>query len=266
MNIIFYPYWAAKTLLSFIHVLYIMVITLLVYEQTGSVLYAALFPVIQMMARIAATLSSPWLVGRFAVAKRLISIPGAKALMFTGIAISLTYLTLHIPVLLAVITVLSFLEGWESLVLDTITPRLAVQDEELVKTKRLLSFSSQTATIVGYAIAGLVVSHWGASTTFWTAAAMSWASLTLMVAIGLLLDDTTEKEDLRHLERPNRNVFREGLLLTGGFGVSAILFGWVADESGIWLVYLIGGAVLVLSSMFSSGLIQARQQRRSIRA
>ncbi|PYY27384.1 hypothetical protein [Paenibacillus illinoisensis] len=266
MNIIFYPYWAAKTLLSFIHVLYIMVITLLVYEQTGSVLYAALFPFIQMMARIAAALSSSWLVERFSVAKLLIGIPAAKTLILTGIAISLTYLTLHIPVLLAVITVLSFLEGWESLVLDTITPRLAVQDEELVKTKRLLSFSSQTATIVGYAIAGLVVSHWGASTTFWAASAMLWASLTLMIAISLLLDDTAKKDDLRHLERPNRNVLREGLLLTGAFGVSALLFGWVADESGIWLVYLIGGAVLILSSMFSSGFIQAHRQRSSIRA
>ncbi|MGD0033223.1 hypothetical protein SLT67_17800 [Paenibacillus illinoisensis] len=243
-----------------------MVITLLVYEQTGSVLYAALFPFIQMMARIAAALSSSWLVKRFSVAKLLIGIPAAKTLILTGIAISLTYLTLHIPVLLAVITVLSFLEGWESLVLDTITPRLAVQDEELVKTKRLLSFSSQTATIVGYAIAGLVVSHWGASTTFWAASAMLWASLTLMIAISLLLDDTAKKDDLRHLERPNRNVLREGLLLTGAFGVSALLFGWVADESGIWLVYLIGGAVLILSSMFSSGFIQAHRQRSSIRA
>jgi hypothetical protein len=205
-------------------------------------------------------------VGRFAVVKLLIGIPVAKTLTFTGIAKSLPYLTLHIPVLLAVITVLSFLEGWESLVLDTITPRLAVQDEELVKTKRLLSFSSQTATIVGYAIAGLVVSHWGASTTFWAASAMLWASLTLMIAISLLLDDTAKKDDLRHLERPNRNVLREGLLLTGAFGVSALLFGWVADESGIWLVYLIGGAVLILSSMFSSGFIQARRQHSSIRA
>nr|WP_154895183.1 MFS transporter [Paenibacillus xylanexedens] len=263
MNIIFYPYWAAKTLLSFIHVLYIMVITLLVYGQTGSVLYAVLFPFIQMTARIVAALTSPWLVGRFAVAKLLIGIPVAKTLMFTGIAISLPYLALHIPFLLAVITVLSFLEGWESLVLDNITPRLAVQDEELAKTKRLLSFSSQTATIVGYAIAGLLVSQWEALQTFWAAAAMSWASLTLMVAIGLLLDDTTEMGGLRHLEHPNRNVLREGLLLTAAFGVSAILFGWVVDESGIWLVYLIGGAVLILSSMFSSGIIQARQPAQS---
>lgn len=265
MNIIFYPYWAAKTLLSFIHVLYIMVITLLVYGQTGSVLYAALFPFIQMTTRIVAALTSPWLVRRFAVAKLLIGIPVAKTLMFTGIAITLTYLTLHSQVLLAVITVLSLLEGWESLVLDSITPRL-VQHEELAKTKRLLSFSSQTATIVGYAIAGFVVSHWGASQTFWAAAAMSWASLTLMVAITLLLDDTTEKKDPRYPKRPKRNILREGLLMTAAFSVSAILFGWVTDESGIWLVYLIGGAMVILSSMFSSGLIQARQQRRCIRA
>lgn len=88
---------------------------------------------------------------------------------------------------------------------------------------------------------------------------MLWASLTLMIAISLLLDDTAKKDDPRHLERPNRNVLREGLLLTGAFGLSALLFGWVADESGIWLVYLIGGAVLILSSMFSSGFIQAHR-------
>ena len=262
MNIIFYPYWAAKTLLSFIHVLYIMVITLLVYGQTGSILYAALFPFIQLTAQFVAVLTSPWLVSRFDLAKLLIGIPVARTLMFTGIAVSLTYLALHIPVLLAVITVLSFLEGLEWPVLDTITPRL-VQGEELPKTRRLLSFSSQTATIVGYATAGFVVSHWGASQTFWAAAAMSWASLTLMVVIALLLGDTAEKEAPRH---PKRNVLQEGLLLSAAFGLSAILFGSVADQLGIWLVYLIGGAVLTTSTLCLSGLNQAHQHRRSIRA
>lgn len=38
MNIAFYPYWAAKTLLSLINVIYIMVITTYIYGLTGSVL------------------------------------------------------------------------------------------------------------------------------------------------------------------------------------------------------------------------------------
>lgn len=38
MNIAFYPYWAAKTALSLINVIYIMVITTFIYGLTGSVL------------------------------------------------------------------------------------------------------------------------------------------------------------------------------------------------------------------------------------
>ncbi|MFS0871595.1 MFS transporter [Paenibacillus xylanilyticus] len=200
MNITFYPYWAAKTLLSFIQVVYIMVMTLLIYGQTGSVLYAALFPFIQMTVRIVAGVTSPWLVNRFSFAKFIIGIAVAKTFILTGIGISLAYLTVHIPVLLVIITVLSFLEGWESPILDSLPPRLA-QGEELVKANNLLTFSNQTATMVGYAITGFVVFHWGASQTFWAAVAMSWANLVLMIAIALLSSEIVGQADNTHVKR-----------------------------------------------------------------
>jgi len=192
MNIAFYPYWAAKTLLSLINVVYIMVITTFIYGQTGSVLYAALFPFIQMSARIVAGFTAPLLVNRFAFSKLIISIPLAKTLMITGIAIAFTDLTAHIPLLLVGIAILSFLDGWESPLINTLTPRL-VQGEDLVKANSFLSFSTQTVTIIGYAMTGFIVMHCGASQTFWAATSLSWAVLLLMITISSLTRDIEEK-------------------------------------------------------------------------
>ncbi|WP_405153288.1 MFS transporter [Paenibacillus sp. FSL K6-0108] len=209
MNIAFYPYWAAKTLLSLINVVYIMVITTFIYGQTGSVLYAALFPFIQMSARIVAGFTAPLLVNRFAFSKLIISIPLAKTLMITGIAIAFTDLTAHIPLLLVGIAILSFLDGWESPLINTLTPRL-VQGEDLVKANSFLSFSTQTVTIIGYAMTGFIVMHCGASQTFWAATSLSWAVLLLMITISSLTRDIEEKVE----KNTSRwDVLREGWLI-----------------------------------------------------
>ncbi|SLK10937.1 MULTISPECIES: MFS transporter [unclassified Paenibacillus] len=209
MNIAFYPYWAAKTLLSLINVIYIMVITTFIYGQTGSVLYAALFPFIQMSARIVAGFTAPLLVNRFAFSRLIISIPLAKTLMITGIAIAFTDLTAHIPLLLVGIAILSFLDGWESPLINTLTPRL-VQGEDLVKANSFLSFSTQTVTIIGYAMTGFIVMHWGASQTFWAATSLSWAVLLLMITISSLTRDMQEKVEK---STSRWDVLREGWLI-----------------------------------------------------
>ncbi|MGN7414315.1 MFS transporter [Paenibacillus sp. SAF-068] len=205
MNIAFYPYWAVKTLLSLINVIYIMVITTFIYGHTGSVLYAAMFPLIQIIARIIAGFTLPLLVNRFAYSKLLISISIAKTFTMTCIAISLNHLISQLPLLLIGVVILSFLDGWESPLLNTLTPRL-VQGEDLEKADSLLSFSNQTVTIVGYAMTGFAVMNWGASQTFWAAVSLSWAVLIFMIAMGSLT---------RNVEQPQKsavswNVSREG--------------------------------------------------------
>ncbi|WP_440110990.1 hypothetical protein [Paenibacillus sp. QZ-Y1] len=181
MNIAFYPYLAVKTLLSLINVIYIMVITTFIYGQTGSILYAALFPCMQITARIVAGLTFPLLVNRIALSRLMISIPAAKTCMITGIAVAFTHLTAHIPVLLFGIAILSLLDGWESRLLNALTPQL-VQGEDLAKANSLLSFSTHTATIIGYAMTGFIVVYLGASQTFWAVTTLSWAVLILMVS------------------------------------------------------------------------------------
>ncbi|MDN4599970.1 MFS transporter [Paenibacillus sp. F6_3S_P_1C] len=209
MNIAFYPFWAAKTLLSLINVIYIMVITTFIYGQTGSVLYAALFPFIQMSARIVAGFTAPMLVNRFAFSRLMVTIPLAKTLMITGIAIAFTGLTTHIPLLLVGVAILSFLDGWEAPMLNMLTPRL-VQGEDLVKANSFLSFSTQTVTIIGYAMTGFIVMHWGAAQTFWAATALSWAVLMLMITISSLTRNIQEKVE----NATSRwDVLREGWLI-----------------------------------------------------
>ncbi|MEO2211822.1 MFS transporter [Paenibacillus amylolyticus] len=204
MNIAFYPYWAAKTLLSLINVIYIMVITTFIYGLTGSVLSAAMFPLIQITARIIAGFTLPLLVNRFPFSRLLISISIAKTLIMTCIAISLNHLISQLPLLLIGVVILSLLDGWETPLLNALTPRL-VQGEDLVKANSLLSFSNQTVTIVGYAMTGFAVMNWGASQTFWAATSLSWAVLIFLIALGSL----TRGVEQFQKSAVSRNVLRE---------------------------------------------------------
>ncbi|WFR65304.1 hypothetical protein P9222_15910 [Paenibacillus amylolyticus] len=160
MNIAFYPFWAVKTLLSLINVIYFMVMTTLIYGHTGSVLATAMFPLIQIIARIITSFTLPLLVNRFPYSRLLISMSVAKTFIMTCMAISLNHLISQLPLLLIGVVILSFLDGWESPLLNTLTPRL-VQGEDLLKANGLLSFSHQTVTIVGYAMTGFAVMNWG---------------------------------------------------------------------------------------------------------
>ncbi|RPK28215.1 MFS transporter [Paenibacillus xylanexedens] len=205
MNIAFYPYWAAKTLLSLINVIYIMVITTFIYSHTGSVLFAAMFPLIQIITRITASFTLPLLVNHFPFSKLLIRISIAKTLIMTCIAISLNHLISQLPLLLLAVVILSFLDGWETPLLNALTPQL-VQGEDLIKANSLLSVSNQTVTIVGYAMTGFAVMNWGAAQTFWAATSLSWAVLIFMITMGSL----TRNVEQPHKSAVSRKVFREG--------------------------------------------------------
>ncbi|KAA8754311.1 MFS transporter [Paenibacillus sp. UASWS1643] len=205
MNIAFYPYWAAKTLLSLINVIYIMVITTFIYSHTGSVLYAAMFPLVQIITRITASFTLPLLVNHFPFSKLLIRISIAKTLIMTCIAISLNHLISQLPLLLLAVVILSFLDGWETPLLNALTPQL-VQGEDLIKANSLLSVSNQTVTIVGYAMTGFAVMNWGAAQTFWAATSLSWAVLIFMITMGSL----TRNVEQPHKSAVSRKVFREG--------------------------------------------------------
>lgn len=205
MNIAFYPYWAVKTLLSLINVIYIMVITTFIYGHTGSILYAAMFPLIQIIARIIAGFTLPLLVNRFPFSRLLISISIAKTFIMTCIAISLNHLISQLPLLLIGVIILSFLDGWESPLLNTLTPRM-VQGEDLVKANSLLSYSNQTVTIVGYAMTGFAVMNWGASQTFWAATSLSWAVLIFLITLGSLTSGVEQSQE----PDVSRHVWREG--------------------------------------------------------
>ncbi|WP_339256385.1 MFS transporter [Paenibacillus sp. FSL R5-0713] len=211
MNIAFYPYWAAKTLLSLINVIYIMVITTLIYSHTGSVLYAAMFPLIQIITHITAGFTLSLLVNHFPFSKLLIRISIAKTFIMTCVAISLSHLISQLPLLLIGMAVLSFLNGWESLLLNALTPQL-VQGEDLAKANSLLIFSNQTVTIVGYAMTGFAVMNWGASQTFWAATSLSWAVLIFQIALGSLtrgIEQSQESDVPRHEWREGWSMLRK---------------------------------------------------------
>lgn len=190
MNIAFYPYWAAKTLLSFVHVIYITVITIMIYGLTASLLWAFLFPIMQVAVRSFAGLSVSSRIKHFACSRLMIGMLATKTLLLSAIAAGLPYLKQHIPILFAAAFLLSLLEGWESALLHALPWSAGhALETEIAKANSLLSFSSHTATVVGLPITFLATVHWGAASTLWSSAALSWTTLVFAIAFVLLIQE-----------------------------------------------------------------------------
>ncbi|MDC2864430.1 hypothetical protein PLX19_07335 [Bacillus sp. BP-3] len=60
----FYYYWFASASISLADVIYIMVITTFIYQETDSAFIASLFPLFKALARIVAGFTAPLLLGK----------------------------------------------------------------------------------------------------------------------------------------------------------------------------------------------------------
>ncbi|KAA0544590.1 MFS transporter [Bacillus sp. BGMRC 2118] len=180
----FYSYWFAKTSISLSDVIYIMVITTYIYTETNSALLAALFPLFKAISNLLAGLSSPFLYNRFSFTSLLVTLQVIKAIILTCLFLGFISFTTHIPILLIIILLISFMEGWGNPLLNSITPRI-VQKDSLMKANSILSISTQSVQIAGYSFTGFIVIHWGYQPTLLLNMLLIWlAVFSLLPVIG----------------------------------------------------------------------------------
>ncbi|MDM5198068.1 MFS transporter [Fictibacillus enclensis] len=190
----FYFYWFASTSISLADVIYIMVITTFIYQQTGSAFQASLFPLLKALANFAAGFTAPLLLEKAAYSKLLVSLQLLKAALLTGLTFNFSFFTSSISFLLIFVLFISFIEGWGSPILSSVVPKL-IEKENLVKANSLLSVTSQTVQIAGYTFTGFIVVKMGHMPTLIGAVILLWlATISLGFTSGSIKTERQQKK------------------------------------------------------------------------
>ncbi|WP_232696951.1 MFS transporter [Brevibacillus daliensis] len=158
----FYPFLTARSLMTLADVMYIMILTTFVYQQTSSATYAAMLPVLRMVASMSSGFTSPVLVDRVRFTRLLSVLPVSKLVVLLIFTALFDPISQYIGLLFLFVVLISIVDGWTNPILSTVTPRL-VENDELVKANSMLSMFNQSISVLGFAFTGVLVVLWGST-------------------------------------------------------------------------------------------------------
>lgn len=163
----FYYLWTTQTAANAADVLYIMALTVLVLNQTNSLVSAALMPLMRSFAQMISGLIAPLLINRFRLPSLLLLSQSGQFLLFIVLAVYLQIQGSDASLILvfALVFVMSFLDGWTVPTRNALVPRLVPNEQSLLKANGLISVSDQVVQFAGWGLSGIVVAMLGPSPT-----------------------------------------------------------------------------------------------------
>ncbi|MBB6634231.1 MFS transporter [Cohnella thailandensis] len=161
----FYCLLTTQTAANAADVLYIMALTVLVLNQTDSLVSAAFMPLMRSGAQMLSGLVAPLLINRFKLTALLLLSQTGQFLLFVCLA---SYLQLigedsSLVLVLLLVFSMSFLDGWTVPARNALVPRLVAHEQGLLKANGLISVSDQAVQFAGWGLSGIVVAWLGAS-------------------------------------------------------------------------------------------------------
>lgn len=203
----FLYYWTAHSSISLAGVVYIMVLTTFMYQESGSAFIAALFPLFNAVARFVAGLTAPLVMEKFGFSKLLVRLQVMKALLLTTLVIAFPYISSQVSILCMFILLIAFTEGWGNPLIQSMVPRLVAPDR-LVKANSSLSVTSQSLQIAGYTFTGFLVVRFGHMPTLIMSCVLIWVSvLSLWIAARSM---KAKEPAAAGRAKPSWEVIREG--------------------------------------------------------
>lgn len=152
----FWFYTGSKSLLMLSDIVFVMTITFVIYQDTQSAAYAALFPLIRTLCQLLAGLISPVLTDRFQSYHLLKWIPLVRLVMMIVFTAQFPFFQQHIVWLFGALILISMTCGFISPLLQAIMPIL-VQANQLVQANSTASIFQQIVQIAGYSFTGMLV-------------------------------------------------------------------------------------------------------------
>lgn len=163
----FYYLWTTQTASNAADVLYIMALTVLVLDQTESLVSAAFMPLMRSGAQMLSGVIAPLLINRFRLPSLLLLSQWGQFLLFVCLAAYLHFYAgdPSLVLLFSLVFAMSFLDGWTSPTRNALVPRLVVQEESLLRANGLISISDQVVQFAGWGLSGVIVAFLGSSNT-----------------------------------------------------------------------------------------------------
>ncbi|ANS77342.1 MFS transporter [Paenibacillus yonginensis] len=163
----FYYLWTTQTAANAADVLYIMALTVLVLNQTESLVSAALMPLMRSGAQMISGLIAPLLIHRFKLPALLLLSQTGQFLLFVGLAVYLQVngSSASFVLVFALVFIMSFLDGWTVPARNALVPRLVEHEQGLLRANSLISVSDQVVQFAGWGLSGMIVAWLGPSHT-----------------------------------------------------------------------------------------------------
>jgi hypothetical protein len=205
----FYFLWTTQTAANAADVLYIMALTVLVLDRTGSLVSAALMPLLRSGAQMLSGLIAPLLISRFKLPALLLMSQTGQFLLFICLAV---YLKLNgegasLIAVFTLVFVMSFLDGWTVPARNALVPRLVTHEQGLLKANSLVSVSDQVVQFAGWGLSGVIVALIGANSTLVLTAFVY--GLAAAFTLGVKEPADPEKTQHSHLQQKETTPDRE---------------------------------------------------------
>ncbi|GEN83674.1 MFS transporter [Sporosarcina luteola] len=152
--------WMSQALANSGDIFYIVGLISVLYSLTESPFILALVPFFNMFGRFVSGLFSPLLINRYPLKQLLVYSQFFKTVALGMLALLISLLVPVVPVVLAFVLMIAFLDGWATPASQSMLPRL-VPPHELVKANSFFSIVYETINLGGWAIGGLLVAFLG---------------------------------------------------------------------------------------------------------
>jgi MFS family permease len=157
--------WLGQSVGVLSDVLFTVALTAGVYAQTNSATATALIPLSSSIGRLISGFIAPLVIEKVPSRKLLVLLQAVKALIVITF-LFLNIATSHLPIIVAVVSLLAILEGFISPTRSSLLPRV-VNKEKIVNANSLISTTDSTLYLAGWMIGGALVSFLGSDSVLW---------------------------------------------------------------------------------------------------
>ncbi len=175
--------WIGQSLANLGDVFYIAGLISILYSVTGSPVYLALLPFLNMAGRAVSGAVSPLLLNKFRLKSMLVFSQVSKTAVLSLLAGRLLVQSApDILFVLVLIFVIAVFDGWALPASDAMLPRL-VEKEELMKANSFLALLNESIQLGGWALGGILTAAAGGQYVIWLTLAFYAVSSLMMQLI-----------------------------------------------------------------------------------
>ncbi|OOC59042.1 MFS transporter [Paenibacillus ihbetae] len=209
----FHYLWISQALANCGDLFYVVGLMAIVHEITGSAMHMAMIPFVTTLARFISGGFAPVLMDKYALKSLLLISQWGKTavlllLVMTRYALGNQEMTVY--VILVMVLLISFLDGWAAPASHALLPRLVPRDE-LTRANSFVAVVDQMIQLGGWAAGGMLVAIFGGGQVIWLTVVLAAAAavLTKRMEDPWVLENSSE----RKARTPYWSSMREGWVL-----------------------------------------------------